>query len=68
MQTVDIRQVGVVAKGLDGGVDRVGFDERFVSLDVDDEVAVESGGNFGQSIGACQMVWSSSCGRCRRIS
>ena len=57
------QQRRIVAKGLDGGVDRVGLDERLVSLDVDDEVAVELGGHFGETIGAREVRRSSSSAR-----
>ena len=46
----------IVAKWLDCGVNGVGFDERLVALDVDDEVAVEAGSHFGEPIGAREVV------------
>ena len=41
--------------GATGLVDRPGIDERLVALHVDDDVAVERFGDFGDPIGAAQM-------------
>ena len=46
------QQRRIVSERLDRFVDGVGLDERFVSLEVDDEVAVERRGHFGDAIGA----------------
>jgi len=36
-------------------IDRARVDERFITLDVDDDVAVERGDHLGETIGAGQM-------------
>ena len=43
-------------QGGDGFVDCPRIDQRLVSLHVDDHVALEGGGDLGQSVGPCQMV------------
>ncbi len=58
VQTVDIRSAGSSRKGSMAASIAVGFDERLVALDVDDEVAIEAGCNFGEPIGAREMIGS----------
>ena len=50
-----ISSAGSVANGRDGRVDRLRLEERLVSLDVDDQIAVERRGDFGEPIGAALM-------------
>ena len=45
-------EVRIVSEWLDRFVDGAGLDERFVALEIDDEVAVEGRSHFGDSVGA----------------
>ena len=49
-------------KGTDGSVDGYGIEERFVALDVDEDVALFVGGDFGDALGAGAMVGAGHAG------
>jgi hypothetical protein len=46
------RQRGIERERRDRFVDHARLDERLIPLDVDDEIAIERGGDFGEPIGA----------------
>src|SRR5262249_26303630 len=46
----------ITGKSKDSLVDGLGLDERFISLQVDDQVIVEPGCNLGNTIGAARMI------------
>ena len=47
---------GVFEEGFDGGVDGGGVEEGLVALDIDEDLACDVGGDFGDALGASAMV------------
>ena len=53
---------GLFEEGGDGGVNRSWIDERFVTLNVDEDVACLMRRDFGDAFGACAVVGASHAG------
>ena len=54
LRSVDITTIGSAQQRLDRVVDHRGLDQRLVSLHVDDDLAPERRGDFGEPVGAAR--------------
>ena len=53
---------GFLEKGADGGVDNFRIQQRFVALHVDEDLAIDVGGDFGDPLGSGAVVGAGHAG------